>query len=107
MSPLRVLLLCAFATASDPQHMKPFAEQQVWHRAAGGRRLTHNQRRLATTTTVPYASTHPFVAQDATSGTWAPLRIVAYYDESLFASSLTLAKKNYLKNELLPGALQW
>jgi hypothetical protein len=47
------------------------------------------------------------VTKDETTGVWAPLRIVAYYDETLFAPSMSTEKINYLKNELIPGALKW
>jgi hypothetical protein len=83
---------------------------EILERPGGGVRVHGRKlgdRRLSTTSSVTYESTHPFVTKDEATGVWAPLRIVAVFDETLFASTMTAEKTNYLKNELLPGALKW
>jgi leishmanolysin-like peptidase len=57
---------------------------------------------IAVGTTVPYVD-HPF---DGGSGTWAPIRIIPVFDDSLL-TSLTSVQLAHLKEVVLPTAVGW
>jgi leishmanolysin-like peptidase len=50
---------------------------------------------------------HPFNGDSQQDDVWAPLRIAVHYDDVWFDSSLGSTKTNFIKNKLIPSAVQW